>query len=104
MKRFLSEAAHVAPSPRQLKWFDREFYAFVHFSPNTYTGLEWGMGNEPESIFNPTALDCDQWVEAIKSAGMKGMILTAKHTTASACGPASTPSIRSRTAPSTSTW
>ncbi|MGN1068840.1 MAG: alpha-L-fucosidase [Candidatus Fimadaptatus sp.] len=79
MKRFLSEAAHVAPSPRQLKWFDREFYAFVHFSPNTYTGLEWGMGNEPESIFNPTELDCDQWVEAIKSAGMKGMILTAKH-------------------------
>ena len=39
MKRFLSEAGHVEPSPRQLKWFDREFYAFVHFSPNTYTGL-----------------------------------------------------------------
>ena len=67
------------PSDRQMKWYDREFYAFVHFSPNTYTGLEWGLGDEDERIFNPTELDCDQWVEAIKSAGMKGMILTAKH-------------------------
>lgn len=79
MRKFLVEAAHVTPSDRQMKWYDREFYAFVHFSPNTYTGLEWGTGSEDERIFNPTELDCDQWVEAIKSAGMKGMILTAKH-------------------------
>ena len=79
MSKFLIEAAHVKPSVRQLKWYDREFYAFVHFSPNTYTGLEWGTGKEDESIFNPTELNCDQWVAAIKSAGMKGMILTAKH-------------------------
>ena len=79
MKEFLRTAAHVVPSERQRRWFDREFYAFVHFSPNTYTGLEWGLGNEDEKIFNPTELDCDQWVAAIKSAGMKGMILTAKH-------------------------
>ena len=79
MKEFLRTAAHVVPSERQRRWFDREFYAFVHFSPNTYTGLEWGLGSEDEKIFNPTELDCDQWVEAIKSAGMKGMILTAKH-------------------------
>lgn len=79
MKEFLRTAAHVVPSQRQRRWFDREFYAFVHFSPNTYTGLEWGLGSEDEKIFNPTELDCDQWVAAIKSAGMKGMILTAKH-------------------------
>ena len=76
---FLKEAAHVRPSQKQLDWLDMESYAFVHFSPNTYTDLEWGHGDEPESIFNPTKLDCDQWVESIKSAGMKGMVLTAKH-------------------------
>ena len=74
LREFLKTAANLKPTERQLKWYDREFYAFVHFSPNTYTGLEWGLGNEDERIFNPTELDCDQWVEAIKSAGMKGMI------------------------------
>lgn len=76
---FLQAAASVKPSRRQLQWFDTEFYAFVHFSPNTYTGLEWGTGKEDPAIFNPTELDCDQWTAAIKAAGMKGLILTAKH-------------------------
>lgn len=79
IKDFLKTAASVKPSKRQLDWFDTEFYCFVHFSPNTYTDLEWGYGNEDPAIFNPVKLDCDQWVEAIKSAGMKGMVLTAKH-------------------------
>ena len=78
-KTFMKQAASVRPSQRQMNWFHTEFYAFVHFSPNTYTGLEWGTGKEDPVIFNPTELDCDQWVEAIKSAGMKGMVLTAKH-------------------------
>lgn len=78
-KAFLQSAAKVVPSTRQLQWYDMQFYAFVHFTVNTYTDLEWGLGDEPESIFNPTELDCDQWVEAVKSAGMKGIILTAKH-------------------------
>ena len=78
-REFLKSAAHVVPSARQLAWYETGFYAFVHFTVNTYTGLEWGLGTEPESIFNPTELDCGSWVEAIKSAGMKGIILTAKH-------------------------
>ena len=78
-REFLQAASEVKPSPRQAKWFDTEFYAFVHFTVNTYTDLEWGLGNEPESIFNPTELDCDQWVETVKSAGAKALILTAKH-------------------------
>ncbi len=79
IKDFLKQAGSVKPTERQKAWFDTEFYAFVHFSPNTYTNLEWGLGNEDPAIFNPVELDCDQWVEAVKSAGMKGIIITAKH-------------------------
>lgn len=76
---YITEAAHVVPDTRQLKWFEMEQYAFVHFGVNTFTDSEWGSGKEPESIFNPEKLDCDQWVAAIQSAGLKGLVLTAKH-------------------------
>lgn len=76
---FLKEAARVVPSERQLMWYDTNFYAFIHFGVNTFTDKEWGTGDEPESIFNPEKLDCRQWARVIKNAGMKGMVLTAKH-------------------------
>ncbi len=79
MKNFLLSAASVKPSKRQLDWFEIGTYAFIHFGINTFTNKEWGNGKEPEQLFNPEKLDCDQWVSAIKSAGMKGMVLTAKH-------------------------
>ena len=69
----------IRPSARQVEWQKMEFYAFVHFTVNTFTGKEWGDGTEPESVFNPTALDAGQWVDAVKAAGMKGLILTCKH-------------------------
>lgn len=78
-KDFVKAAGNVRPSKRQLDRLNMNFYAFVHFSPNTFTGLEWGLGNEDPAVFNPDRLDCDQWVEAIKSAGMTGAVITAKH-------------------------
>ncbi|MBE6659377.1 MAG: alpha-fucosidase [Ruminococcaceae bacterium] len=68
-----------APSARQLAVEEMEFYAFAHFTVNTFTDKEWGDGTEPESVFNPSALDADQWVDALKAAGIKGLILTCKH-------------------------
>ena len=67
------------PTPAQVAWQRMEMNMFCHFGPNTFTGLEWGEGTEPEDIFNPTALDCDQWVAVAKNAGFQGIILTAKH-------------------------
>jgi len=67
------------PSERQLFWHEMEYYMFVHFTVNTFTDKEWGYGDEKESVFNPTALDCRQWAKVAKDAGMKGIIITAKH-------------------------
>ncbi|MBI5917231.1 MAG: alpha-L-fucosidase [Bacteroidetes bacterium] len=67
------------PSEAQLNWQQMEFNAFVHFNMNTFTNQEWGTGAEPPKLFNPTALDCRQWVQVCKEAGMGGIILTAKH-------------------------
>ena len=54
-------------------------YAFIHYSLNTYTDQEWGFGNEDPQLFNPSNLDCRQWVRVCKQAGMRGIIFTAKH-------------------------
>lgn len=67
------------PSDNQLLWQKMEYYGFIHYSLNTYTNQSWGYGNEEVTLFNPTSLDCRQWVRTCKEAGMKGVILVAKH-------------------------
>ena len=67
------------PSENQMRWQEMEYYAFIHFSLNTYTDQSWGYGNEDVNLFNPDSLDCRQWARICKEAGMKGIILVAKH-------------------------
>lgn len=70
---------YPVPSQKQLDWHEMEMNAFVHFTTNTYTGLEWGNGDESEQLFNPSQMDAMQWATVLKNAGFKGIILTAKH-------------------------
>ena len=76
---FDERLAAVKPHERQFRFQQLEFYAFIHFTVNTFTDKEWGEGNESPEIFDPEKLDAEQWVKAVKSAEMRGLILTCKH-------------------------
>jgi alpha-L-fucosidase len=75
----LSIGQSPKPTPQQLAWHEDEYYWFLHFGPNTFTGKEWGDGKEKSEVFNPEELDTDQWCRIAKAAGATGMIITAKH-------------------------
>jgi alpha-L-fucosidase len=67
------------PTPRQLFRETNAFWGFLHFGVNTFTGREWGNGDEDPNLFYPTNFDPDQIVRTAKMAGMKGLVLTCKH-------------------------
>jgi alpha-L-fucosidase len=70
---------YPVPSQAQLVWHEMEMNAFIHFTINTFTDLEWGMGSESPGLFNPTQADPEQWVTILRESGFKGIILTCKH-------------------------
>lgn len=73
------EAIQPIPEQKQVEWQQMETYAFIHFGLNTFNNQEWGYGNSDPKTFNPSKLNCEQWVQTLINAGMKGVILTAKH-------------------------
>ncbi|HBF33155.1 TPA: coagulation factor 5/8 type domain-containing protein, partial [Candidatus Sumerlaeota bacterium] len=73
------KAAKVLPRQNQTDWFRLEQAFFIHFGPNTFRHVEWGSGKEDPSEFNPTALDAEQWVKAVKDAGGKMIVPVCKH-------------------------
>ncbi len=75
----IKKAATIVPSAGQLRWQQLELAAFFHYGVNTFTGKEWGTGKEDPKIFNPSSLDARQWIRIAKDAGIKQVILTAKH-------------------------
>jgi alpha-L-fucosidase len=61
-------------------WEQFKYGMFIHFNMNTYAGAEYDDGKMPAASFNPSDLDVDQWVQTARKAGMKYIVLTAKHT------------------------
>lgn len=72
-------AVDLKPTPQQTAWQDLEFGVIIHFSTNTFLDREWGDGTANPSTFNPTQLDPNQWMEAIRAAGAKYVVFVAKH-------------------------
>jgi alpha-L-fucosidase len=60
-----------------MKW---RFGMFIHFNLGTFADLDWAGGYEDPGLFNPTNLDCGQWADVAKEAGMNYLVLTVKHT------------------------
>src|SRR6266702_6953246 len=85
MSSLLASFAHgenvsdIKPSPQQVAWQDLEFGVIIHFSTNTFLDREWGDGTADPKVFNPTQLNTDQWMQAVKASGAKYVVLVAKH-------------------------
>ncbi len=72
-------ASRLIPTEQQLNWQKGELTAFLTFGMNTFTNVEWGNGTEKTEWFNPTELDCDQWMRTLKESGFTAAIVIAKH-------------------------
>jgi alpha-L-fucosidase len=73
------KAAKVLPRANQTDWMRLERTFFLHFGVNTFNEVEWGSGREEPSLFNPTELDANQWLDAVQNFGGKMIVLVCKH-------------------------
>ncbi len=71
----------VKPTKKQLEFLDWELGVFFHFGIRTFNeGHEdWDGLDMDVSTFNPTELNCEQWLETVKESGAKYAVLTTKH-------------------------
>ena len=67
------------PNKTQQQIIERGYGMFVHFGVNTFIDMEWSNGKVPATTYNPTNLDCDQWVRVAKEAGFRYVLLVTKH-------------------------
>ena len=75
----VSQAMIPVPSAPQVKWHNYERIMFLHFAPNTWTGLSQDDNSLPLSRINPDQLNTDQWCRVAKSWGAKMIVFVAKH-------------------------
>ena len=66
---------------KQIEFLDWEYGMFFHFGIRSfYPGhVDWDNKEMPPEKFNPTELDCEQWIRVAKEAGATYAILTTKH-------------------------
>ncbi len=75
----IEKAAHIGPTKRQMDYLRTEYICFVHWGPNAFSRREWGTGMEDNALFNPPEADTDQWCRTVRAAGMRMVVITAKH-------------------------
>ena len=75
------EMNQLKPTEKQLAFQSWEFGLFIHFGLRTfYEGyVDFDKRDMSPEKFNPNQLNCEQWIETAKKAGMKYAVLTAKH-------------------------
>lgn len=75
----IAQQEKIDISAAQIKQIQRGYGMFIHFGINTFNDIEWSNGKLPASSYNPTNLDCDQWIKTAKEAGFRYVILVTKH-------------------------
>ena len=76
-KVFAQNFSEIQPS--RSRWSGRDLAIAPYFTvTNTFVDRESGDGTTAPSVFNPASVDAEQWIEAVKKAGAKYVILVAE--------------------------